>query len=139
MYAAMENKLILVRKMIKLGCDVNAVNKEGYSALHLGSMYAREPLVSLLLSHHADPSITGGVSFYQYDTEVSSVRSIFKLFIDFVRLKTKMIPYMFQPKNQTAVHLVCSRSTSHSLKILRSLLSESPKDIRTKADQVGIK
>ena len=133
----MENKLILVRKMIKLGCDVNAVNKEGYSALHLGSMYAREPLVSLLLSHHADPSITGGVSFYQHDTEGSSV--IFKLFIDFVRLKTKMIPYMFQPKNQTAVHLVCSRSTSHSLKILRSLLSESPKDIRTKADQVGIK
>ena len=63
MYAAMENKLVLVRKMIKLGCDVNAVNKEGYSALHLGSMYAREPLVSLLLSHQADPSITGGVSF----------------------------------------------------------------------------
>ena len=62
MYAAMENKLILVRKMIKLGCEVNAVNKEGYSALHLGSMYAREPLVSLLLSNQADPSITGGVS-----------------------------------------------------------------------------
>ena len=61
MYAAMENKLILVRKMINLGCEVNAVNKEGYSALHLGSMYAREPLVSLLLSNHADPSITGGV------------------------------------------------------------------------------
>ena len=57
----MENKLILVRKMIKLGCEVNAVNKEGYSALHLGSMYAREPLVSLLLSNQADPSITGGV------------------------------------------------------------------------------
>ena len=58
----MENELILVRKMIKLGCEVNAVNKEGYSVLHLGSMYAREPLVSLLLSNQADPSITGGVS-----------------------------------------------------------------------------
>ena len=67
MYAAMENKLILVRKMIKLGCEVNAVNKEGYSALHLGSMYAREPLVSLLLSNQADPSITGGVRIKSID------------------------------------------------------------------------
>ena len=62
MYAAMENKLVLVRQIIRLGCDVNAVNKEGYSALHLGSMYAREPLVSLLLSKGANPSLTGGVS-----------------------------------------------------------------------------
>ena len=68
MYAAMENKLILVRKMIKLGCEVNAVNKEGYSALHLGSMYAREPLVSLLLSNQADPSITGGVGFEYFSS-----------------------------------------------------------------------
>ena len=38
-----------------MGCDVHAVNKEGYTALHLGSMYEKEQLVSLLLSHQADP------------------------------------------------------------------------------------
>ena len=62
MYAAMENKLVIVRQMLKMGCHINAVNKEGYSALHLGSMYAREPLVSLLLFKDANPSLTGGVS-----------------------------------------------------------------------------
>ena len=64
MYAAMENKETLVRQMLKLGCEINAVNKEGYSPLHLGSMYAREPLVSLLLSNEANPNLTGGVSIY---------------------------------------------------------------------------
>ena len=62
MYAAMENKLNLVSHMIKLGCDINALNKEGYTALHLGSMYGKEPLVTLLLSKGADPTITAGVS-----------------------------------------------------------------------------
>ena len=64
MYAAMENKETLVRQMLKLGCEINAVNKEEYSALHLGSMYAREPLVSLLLANEANPNLTGGVSIY---------------------------------------------------------------------------
>ena len=62
MYAAMENKLNLVNDLVKLGCDVNATNKERYTALHLGAMYAREPLVTLLLSKGADVTLTGGVS-----------------------------------------------------------------------------
>ena len=78
MYAAMENKLIIVRQMIKMGCDINAVNKEGYSALHLGSMYAREPLVSLLLSKGANPSLTGGVSIFL--TTLYSIYSTLRVF-----------------------------------------------------------
>ena len=66
MYAAMENKLTLVKQMIMLGCNINSVNNEGYTALHLGSMYAKEALVAFLLTKEADPAITGGVSVLQY-------------------------------------------------------------------------
>ena len=45
--------------------------------------------------------------------------------------------YFFQPKNQSCVHLVCSRPTSHALQILRALLSMSPKDIRLRKDAVS--
>ena len=65
MYAAMENKLPLVKQMIMLGCNINSVNNEGYTALHLGSMYAKEALVAFLLAEGADPAITGGVSVLQ--------------------------------------------------------------------------
>ena len=44
---------------------------------------------------------------------------------------------IFQPKNQSCVHLVCSRPTSHALQILRALLSGSPKDIRLRKDSVS--
>ena len=64
MYAAMENKLPLVKQMIMLGCNINSVNNEGYTALHLGSMYAKEALVAFLLTKEADPAITGGVSVF---------------------------------------------------------------------------
>ena len=45
--------------------------------------------------------------------------------------------FFFQPKNQSCVHLVCSRPTSHALQILRALLSMSPKDIRLRKDAVS--
>ena len=66
MYAAMENKLQLVKQMIMLGCNINSVNNEGYTALHLGSMYAKEALVAFLLTKEADPAKTGGVSVLKY-------------------------------------------------------------------------
>ena len=72
MYAAMENKLPLVKQMIMLGCNINSVNNEGYTALHLGSMYAKEALVAFLLTKEADPAITGGVSVLQCHYDVFS-------------------------------------------------------------------
>ena len=42
-----------------------------------------------------------------------------------------------QPKNQSAVHLVCSRPTSHALQILRALLAVTPRSIRTNPDVVS--
>ena len=60
MYAAMENKHTTIERMIQLGCDPLAVNREKYSALHLASMYGKEDTVKCLLSYKADPSIPGG-------------------------------------------------------------------------------
>ena len=72
MYAAMENKLPLVKQMIMLGCNINSVNNEGYTALHLGSMYAKEALVAFLLTKEADPAITGGVRVLKYHFDAFS-------------------------------------------------------------------
>lgn len=62
MYAAMENKIPLIEKMLDLGCDVHAKNREHYTTLHLASMYSREDTIRLLLAKRADPTAQGGVS-----------------------------------------------------------------------------
>lgn len=63
---------------------------------------------------------------------------------NFHLLKEKIIYSIFnmnisflQPKNQSAVHLVCSRPTSHALQILRALLAVTPRSIRTNPDVVS--
>ena len=61
MYAAMENKTAIIEKMLDLGCDIQAKNKEHYSTLHLASMYSREETIKLLLNKKADPTLVGGV------------------------------------------------------------------------------
>lgn len=61
MYAAMENRTLLIDRMIELGCDIHAKNKEQYTTLHLASMYSREDTVKQLLSKKADPTGSGGV------------------------------------------------------------------------------
>lgn len=60
MYAAMENKHTAIERMVALGCNPLAVNREKYSALHLASMYGKEDTVKCLLSYKADPSAPGG-------------------------------------------------------------------------------
>ena len=62
MYAAMENKTAIIEKMLDMGCDIQAKNREHYSTLHLASMYSREETIKLLLSKKADPTLLGGVS-----------------------------------------------------------------------------
>ena len=36
MYAAIENNISLMERLVSLGCNVNKKNKEGYIALHFG-------------------------------------------------------------------------------------------------------
>ena len=38
MFAAIENNLSLMERLVALGCSVNKKNKEGYIALHFGSV-----------------------------------------------------------------------------------------------------
>ena len=66
MYAAMENKTAIIEKMLDLGCDIQAKNKEHYSTLHLASMYSREETIKLLLNKKADPTLVGGVGTKTY-------------------------------------------------------------------------
>ena len=56
MYAAMENKHTTIERMINLGCDPLAVNREKYSALHLASMYGKEDTVKCLLNYKVSKS-----------------------------------------------------------------------------------
>ena len=37
MFAAIENNLALMERLVTLGCSVNKKNKEGYIALHFGT------------------------------------------------------------------------------------------------------
>ena len=37
MYAAIENRISFMERMVNLGCDVNRKNKENYIALHFGN------------------------------------------------------------------------------------------------------
>ena len=45
--------------------------------------------------------------------------------------------FVLQPKNQSSVHLVCSRPTSHALQILKALLHVTHKTIRLTKDVVS--
>ena len=38
MFAAIENKMQVMERLINLGCDVNKRNKENYTALHFGKI-----------------------------------------------------------------------------------------------------
>lgn len=60
MYAARDNRAIIVEKLIELGFDVNAQALNGVTALHLACAFAREETIRVLLSSNADPTIKGG-------------------------------------------------------------------------------
>jgi ankyrin repeat protein len=61
MYAAMENKINMMGRMLDFGCEIHAKNKERYTTLHLASMYSREDTIKMLLARKADPTVPGGV------------------------------------------------------------------------------
>lgn len=126
MYATMENRLPIMDRMLDLGCDINVKNRERYTTLHLGSMYSREDTIKMLLNRKADPTAAGGVSLSTHT----------RLSFCGMRLKLECFP-LLQPKNQSCVHLVCSRPTSQALQILRSLMSVAPKNTRVTPDNVS--
>lgn len=54
---ANENKhLEILKKLFKLGADVNAYDIHGYTVLHYATVYGSDPMLILLLKHGADPN-----------------------------------------------------------------------------------
>ena len=53
MFAAIENNLSLMERLVALGCSVNKKNKEGYIALHFGNTILTLTL-SILLCRSGD-------------------------------------------------------------------------------------
>lgn len=60
MYAARDNRALVVEKLIDLGFDINAQALDGVTALHLACAFAREETIRVLLAGNADPTIKGG-------------------------------------------------------------------------------
>ena len=60
MYAAIENRMGMMDRLVALGCGINQRNRENYTALHFASMYAREDTVAWLIARKADPDLRGG-------------------------------------------------------------------------------
>lgn len=60
MYAARDNRAMILEKLIDLGFDINAQALDGVTALHLACAFAREETIRVLLSGNADPTIKGG-------------------------------------------------------------------------------
>ena len=60
MYAAIENRISFMERMLALGCNVNKKNNENYTALHFAAMYSREDTVNWLLAKRANPNLKGG-------------------------------------------------------------------------------
>ena len=60
MYAAIENRIGFMERLVALGCSVNTRNNEQYTALHFASMYAREDTVNWLLVRKGNPDLKGG-------------------------------------------------------------------------------
>jgi hypothetical protein len=54
---ANENKhLEILKKLVKLGADVNAYDVHGYTVLHYATVYGSDPMLILLLKHGANPN-----------------------------------------------------------------------------------
>ena len=60
MYAAIEDRMGMMDRLVALGCAINQRNRENYTALHFASMYAREDTVGWLVARKADPDLRGG-------------------------------------------------------------------------------
>ncbi|CAL1267049.1 unnamed protein product, partial [Larinioides sclopetarius] len=57
MYAIKDNKVFMADRFLDMGANINAVAKDGITALHLAVSNVKEDAIRLLLSRKADPFI----------------------------------------------------------------------------------
>ncbi|RWS27838.1 ion channel nompc-like protein [Leptotrombidium deliense] len=60
MFAAQDNRVNIIEKLLDIGYNVNARAVDGITALHLACAHAREDTIRLLLARKADPLLAGG-------------------------------------------------------------------------------
>ncbi|KAF8791198.1 Ankyrin-1 like protein [Argiope bruennichi] len=60
MYAIRDNKVFMADRFLDMGANINAVAKDGITALHLAVANVKEDAIRLLLSRKADPFIPYG-------------------------------------------------------------------------------
>lgn len=61
-FAARDNRVAIVERLIQLGFNVNAKADEDITCLHVACSNAREDTIKLLLMKRADTMVPGGVS-----------------------------------------------------------------------------
>lgn len=62
MYAAKDNRVTILEKLIALGFSVNARANDGITALHVACSNAREDTIKLLLMKRCEMDVVAGVS-----------------------------------------------------------------------------
>ena len=48
MFAAIENRMQVMERLVSLGCDINKRNKENYTALHFGEDNTSALIITML-------------------------------------------------------------------------------------------
>ncbi|KAL7641412.1 UNVERIFIED_CONTAM: hypothetical protein RMT77_008552 [Armadillidium vulgare] len=142
MYAAKDNRNQFIDRLVDLGCDPNAQNKEGWGAIHLAVMYAREETIRALVHKKADVNATGG-PFKQTVSHIICERSGGPK--QKVPTTKSTQPTRDQSaisndaRDYTAAHLVAGRSSGAALALLKVVLMYGKPDLRLTKDKVKLK
>jgi hypothetical protein len=86
--------LKILKKLIKLGADVNAHDINGFTPLHYAVLYCNEGMITVLLKHGANPNSESRIdymplSILRYDSSKSGVKCIDILIQHNARLTNK--------------------------------------------------
>ncbi|MDQ6630172.1 MAG: ankyrin repeat domain-containing protein, partial [Verrucomicrobiota bacterium] len=123
--AVLSKNLEMTKFLIDRKADLNAINKEGYAALHYAVRDGQSPLVQLLLQNGANPelkipkhqSVTGGALFYEMTPLHLAALSGQKEIVE-ILLAAKANPNSKNREGRTPLHFAVSGSFVEIAKLL---------------------
>jgi len=123
---ATSGQILLMDDVLKHGFDVNAVNKDGLTAIHKAVLCKREAVVSRLLKRGADPHVRDkdGATLLHYAVLVAAIQTL-KLLI-----KHSVDVNLADNEGWTPLHLAVQSRTRDVAKIL--LVNGADKTIKNK-------
>lgn len=124
---ATSGQILLMDDTLKHGFDVNAVNKDGLTAIHKAVLCKREAVVSRLLKRGADPHVRDkdGATLLHYAVLVSAIQTL-KLLI-----KHGVDVNLADNEGWTPLHLAVQSRTRDVARIL--LVNGADKTVKNKA------